>query len=246
MADIHFKYEDQAEWVNILYSTAFVIDKRNAHVTYCEEYDIIKKIQKNEDGFFDFSKNLIDVGAEDGNYAMLLDFQHNYCFEPNKKACCLLYANMYLKDKVDKTDVYTLGLSDKNGETIFDGFVCEPTKDTPRVKNDTYNIPIKTMDSFGFENVGLIKVDVEGYEENVLRGGIGTIIRNDFPPILFECWDEGKFGMTHEKHESLFNFLIKLDYIIIQYWGDQWTHLAVHKSHITDFQREQLKKYRHE
>jgi FkbM family methyltransferase len=36
-------------------------------------------------------------------------------------------------------------------------------------------IPMKTIDSFGFENVDFIKIDCEGYEEFVLRGGRETI-----------------------------------------------------------------------
>ena len=37
------------------------------------------------------------------------------------------------------------------------------------------NVEMKKLDSFGFENVDLIKVDCEGYEEHVLRGGEKTI-----------------------------------------------------------------------
>lgn len=244
MADIHYKYETNGrQYVNVMYSNAFIIDKRNDCADYCEEYNIIKKIQKNEEGFFDFSKNLIDIGAEDGNYAMLLNFKHNYCFEPNKKACCLMYANMFLKDKVDNTDVYNIGLSDHEGTIVFDGFTCEPTNEvwSHGHYKETYNIPIKLLDSFTTENVGLIKIDIEGYEENALRGGIGTIIRNNYPPILFECWDVGRFGMTQEKHHRLFNFLFSLGYVILIHWGDHETHLAVHGTQITE---EQLSKYK--
>ena len=230
MANLHYKYEsDDPRWVNLVYSNAFIVDERNSHVHYCEEFDIIKKIQRNEEGFFDFSKNLIDIGAEDGNYALLLDFKHNYCFEPNKKACCLMYANMFLKDKVDNTEVYNIGLSDHEGMIKFDGFTCEPDHPDGYSSTGIYNIPIKTLDSFNIENVGLIKIDVEGYEENVLLGGIDTIIRNNYPPILFECWDVDWWGMTQEKHDRLFNILNSLGYEILEHWGDHETHLAIHK-----------------
>lgn len=233
MADILYKYDDPTKPIAsyAIFSHAFIIHKRNEHMPYCEEYDIIKKIQQNEEGYFDFSKNLIDIGAEDGNYAMLLDFNHNYCFEPNKASCCLLYANMYLKDKVYNTDVFCVGLGEKQGKAQFNGFECE-VDGTYNIGYDDVHmseIEIKTLDSFEFENVGLIKVDVEGYEENVLRGSIGTIIRNNYPPILFECWDAGEYRMTQEKHDSLYNFLFGLGYDIIEYWGDYETHLAIHR-----------------
>lgn len=236
MSKLCFKFKDQED-VRFYYcipEDGFIISERNTFVEYCEEYDIIKKIQENKDGFFDFSKNMIDIGAEDGNYAMLLDFKHSYCFEPNKKASCLLYANMYLKNKTNNTTVYNVALSEIEGTIEFDGFCCEDsdcTYETPE-RSDPYEVETKPLDFFNFKNVGFIKIDVEGYEERVIRGGLLTIISNKYPPILFECWDVDSFGMTKEKRDSLFNLLKTLDYEIFEYWGDHQTHLAVHKTQI--------------
>ena len=41
------------------------------------------------------------------------------------------------------------------------------------------------MDSFGFENVSLIKIDVEGFEDEVLAGA-ERLIRESRPVILLE------------------------------------------------------------
>ena len=71
-------------------------------------------------------------------------------------------------------------------------------------------------------------IDVEGMEEKVLRGGIGTIVRNNYPPILFECWEIGWNNMTQEKRDSMEKFLTNLGYEIIWGWGDEETHLAIH------------------
>ena len=88
------------------------------------------------------------------------------------------------------------------------------------------------LDSFNIENVGLIKIDVEGFEEKVIRGSLLTIIKSNYPPILFECWDVNFCNMTQEKHDSLFNLLKTLGYEIFEYWGDFETHLAVHKTQL--------------
>ena len=37
-------------------------------------------------------------------------------------------------------------------------------------------------------------IDVEGFEEKVIRGGLLTIISNNYPPILFECWRAGQIA----------------------------------------------------
>ncbi|WP_296865197.1 FkbM family methyltransferase [uncultured Methanobrevibacter sp.] len=243
MSNICYKYDNQ-ETPNYYYYIAeecFIISDRILCINYCEEYDIIKKIQKNEDDFFDFSKNFIDVGSDDGNYAMLLDFKHNYCFEPNKRAACILHANMYLKNKVYNTDVYNDILSDNNEDVSFDGFTCNndslrESYENHAVFEGVHTVKAKTLDSYDFKNVGFIKIDVEGFEEKVIRGGLLTIIKNDYPPILFECWDVGNYNMTAEKHDSLFNLLKVLDYEILEHWGDHETHLAIHKSKLKNNQ----------
>jgi FkbM family methyltransferase len=47
----------------------------------------------------------------------------------------------------------------------------------------TIDVSVKTLDSFEFENVGFMKVDVEGFEEKVLIGGRSTILRDK--PIMY-------------------------------------------------------------
>lgn len=44
------------------------------------------------------------------------------------------------------------------------------------------SIPMKTIDSFAFDEVDFIKIDCEGYEEFVLRGGTETIDR--YGPVI--------------------------------------------------------------
>ena len=41
---------------------------------------------------------------------------------------------------------------------------------------------MKTLDSFNFTNVDLIKIDVEGYENDILQGALHTIQYNK--PVL--------------------------------------------------------------
>lgn len=192
----------------------------NYENVYCLEVDIINKIKLNEEGFFDFSKNLIDVGAAIGEYCSCLDFNTNYIFEPDKELMWTCQANLVNKDKVKNSFTYQVALSDKEGkETIF-----------TNGREEFWETETKTLDSYNFKNVGFIKIDVEGFEEKVIRGGLITIISNNYPPILFECWNIGWAGMTQEKRDSLFNLLKTLGYEIFECWGDYETHLAVHKT----------------
>ena len=233
MSGMIIKYPTQ-HWsgeYNWIDDTALV--KSDIDTRYFIELDIINRIKENKMGYFDFNKNLVDIGANFGGYSMLLDFKNNYCFEGNKRFACMLYANMLIKDKYANTEVYNCVLSDKVEEIGYNGWCCEGCGSPDEVRGDLYSdmhkVKTSVLDSFGLTDVGLIKIDVEGFEEKVLRGGIGTIVRNNYPPILFECWDVGYYNMTQEKHDSMFNFLRGLGYKIIEYWGDFETHLAIHK-----------------
>lgn len=202
----------------------------------CWEYDIIQKINKNEEGYFDFSKNLIDIGSEDGGYAMYCNFEQNYCFEPNKQMCCLIYTNMYLNDKVDNTFVYNVFLGDNQENVVFNGFSAKDTVNYDARFRLTQPIEMRKhlLDEYNIRNVGLIKTDTEGFDYFVLKGGINTIIENDYPPILFENWPIGyregsDITWSKEEHDKLNSFLIKLGYDIIECWGAKDTHLAIKK-----------------
>ncbi len=197
----------------------------------CWEVWVIEKIKNNTEGYFDFSKNIIDIGAGLGEYCWLLPFNHAYAFEPNKKTEYLIHTNLVLHDRVDTVDTFNCLLSDKVEDVNFDGFTCHEVTNVYD-KNPVSLKQTNILDNFNLDNIGLIKIDVEGMEEKVLRGGIGTIIRNNYPPILFECWDVWCEGMTQEKHDSLFNYLKSLGYEILEYWGDWETHLAVHKNQL--------------
>ena len=53
---------------------------------------------------------------------------------------------------------------------------------TPRSSGDSWvsgagEVAMEPLDAFGFADVSLMKLDTEGFEENVLRGGIETIRR---------------------------------------------------------------------
>lgn len=47
----------------------------------------------------------------------------------------------------------------------------------------TYEVPVVTIDSYGYDDVGFMKIDVEGYELEVLKGATETIKR--CRPIMY-------------------------------------------------------------
>jgi hypothetical protein len=89
-----------------------------------------------------------------------------------------------------------VALSDKAGRTTFhvpladDGTVLHLAGNlkhthTQFQKEQRYEVEVRTLDEFDFNNVRFIKIDVEGSERDVLAGGRKTIMR-DRPLLLLE------------------------------------------------------------
>ena len=171
---------------------------------------------------------MIDIGAGFGEYSWLLPFKFSHAFEPCRQALYIMHANLVMHERLYHTTTYEVGLSDMDETVYFDGFNMDAGNAESYNPEKSNPINVTTLDSFGFSDIGFIKIDIEGMEEKALRGGEKTIIENGYPPILFECWPIGYNTMTRDKHDSLYRYLIELGYGIYEEWGDYETHLAVH------------------
>ena len=129
----------------------------------------------------------LDVGAYIGTHALLMGrvASRVYAFEPQRKVFRELHHNVQLNglDDVVVPLRYALGASnaivelDAPRKGIYEGGVA--------VGASGDRVEMRTLDSFGFDNVSLVKVDVEGFEDAVLAGAAETIRANK-PVILIE------------------------------------------------------------
>ena len=74
--------------------------------------------------------------------------------------------------------------------------------------SSTMAVSLSTLDSYKFENVGFIKIDCDGYEENILKGGANTIDKND--PVIF-CEYNPTRCQSHE-------YLLSIGYTLMDVW----------------------------
>jgi hypothetical protein len=63
------------------------------------------------------------------------------------------------------------------------------------------DIPCQSLDDFGFTNVDFIKVDVEGYENNIVKSGEKTI--RDNRPIIIVEQKKRTLRYDQYKHEAI-------------------------------------------
>ena len=128
----------------------------------------------------DRNSTVIDAGANIGTYTCHFEefSDHVVAFEPYPPLAQLLLA--YAKHN-KRVTVYNIGLSDHEGYMDLHTPVDagdEPATSTFSVIKETHKtarVPVKTIDSFNFKNVSLMKLDVEGHELKVINGALETI-----------------------------------------------------------------------
>jgi len=145
----------------------------------------------------------IDIGANKGVYTHLLArlAQGVEAFEPNPKIYRILTRTLP-KNVV----AHQVALSDKVGtaELIVPmyggGFSNQTASLNPRKRNEgagVVKVAQRTLDSYGFTNVGFIKIDVEGFEAAVLAGARETILRER--PVMQVELEEQHTGLSIEQ-----------------------------------------------
>jgi FkbM family methyltransferase len=142
----------------------------------------------------------IDAGANQGIFAYALSAiaDRVVAFEPNPDYA--LFARWMLRGRAE---VLEFALSDAPGRATFyvplsdEGMVLHFAGNLKRTHSQfrnmkTYQVDVRTLDSFAFADVRFIKADVEGSEREVLDGARETIAR-DRPALLLEL-----LSGTHE------------------------------------------------
>ncbi len=128
---------------------------------------------------------IVDVGAHVGlwSYNFAPACQVVEAFEPVAlhRACFELNVLQPLADPT-RVNLHACALGASEGSVSI--------RTGPASSGDSWvggagDIPMVTLDSFNFTHVDVIKIDCEGYEENVLRGAMDTI-RRCRPVILVE------------------------------------------------------------
>lgn len=170
-------------------------------------------------------KVFIDIGAHIGTYALTCapNTQHTWAFECSPKNFCYLAANVALHELTDKISPIPFALGNKPGNMKYyirskdgggNGIKVLSDQDS---KCASVDVHVRTLDSFDIQNVGMIKIDVEGFEKEVLEGAVETLKKSGYPPIVFESWGDWKeregVPARQIRHE-LFTYLAGLGYQI--------------------------------
>jgi FkbM family methyltransferase len=200
------------------------------------EVDLFKKLS-------DPQKITLDIGANDGTYSMYLcRFAAKlHCFEPLPWLCdsmrkkfrdagnivienCALgpeNKTAVIRIPVTKSRRYDTrsSLAGNLDEQVINGEKVEEIKQL--------EVAVKKLDDFKLENIGFIKMDVEGFELEALKGARETILRNQ-PTMFIEI------EQKHHKDGAItdvFDFVLRLGY-------EGWFHFGGKFLPVNDFKVE--------
>jgi FkbM family methyltransferase len=188
---------------------------------------------------------VLDIGANLGSFTLPLAKANPHltfhAFEPQRIVYYQLCGNTLINglDNVYNhelalsvlSDSVTVQLPDYSLETNIGAFsIDEEVRENEyecQTADKFVSIQTEPLDDLNYINVRLLKIDVEGHELEVLEGGIETIKRNNYPPIIFEAWTWKPW--YQEKRTLLFNYLKDLGYEITE--GINSNNLAQHPKH---------------
>ena len=137
---------------------------------------------------------IIDAGANIGNHSIYFSKILNkqvYSFEPNPKTFKLLTTNYKLNNlSIDK--LFNKALGEFKGHCNIDEVDSGNLGATQVHLSNKGQIEVVSLDEFISQEkkIALIKIDVEGFELNVLRGAI-QILKLHTPLLLVECITDG-------------------------------------------------------
>lgn len=189
--------------------------------------------------FLDKDKIFVDVGAHCGTWTLsYAPFVAGVAaFEAQRRQFYQLCGGIALNDLESKVIAHHLAVGDCDVPNVSlkitseDGGMSSvmslPFNDVPIAIE---KVDMKPLDAMRLENVGLIKIDVEGAECKVLQGAVETLEKNGYPRMLIESWDPVSKGPWAERLRSeLFAELDALKYDVISIRGQSEMILAEYR-----------------
>lgn len=241
---------DNSEYNNDIYALFKIDDIISNNIRKYGSYqsNLIKVSLKY---LYDKTKNILDIGANIGTFTIPIAKRIKgtvYSFEIQRHIFMQLCTNCFLnkltnvypihglicdkelssQSKFSKINIINyqnctnIGTFSINEEFKKSSAYIPPTY--PDIVDQVQNICI---DDLNIQNIGFIKIDVEGFELNVLKGMKNTIILNNYPPILFECFT---YIREHDDMNlALNNFIKSLNYNIYNIENENDNFIAFHK-----------------
>tara|TARA_B100001248_G_C27288696_1_gene411352 strand:+ start:121 stop:864 length:744 start_codon:yes stop_codon:yes gene_type:complete len=163
-------------------------------------------------GLLNTQEETIDVGAAAGIMSTFFakKTKHVHAYEPSPS----FVQTEKLKEKFDNVTTYNLAVSNFKGKETF--YIDDKRLSQNGFLNPGWGKPmdvdVVTLDEQGHSNIGMIKIDTEGTELDVIKGA-DKIIKDSYPTLMVEIWDQNT-----PDPGIYFEHLHNLGYQMYWYW----------------------------
>jgi len=147
----------------------------------------------------------VDIGANIGSYTVLASAHlgaHTIAFEPLPATFGYLKDNIAVNQIENKVTMFNLALGSQKGEIDFTSTAGAANHVARAEDKNIIKVPVETLDSMmtGKKTPLLIKIDVEGFETEVIAGGMETIHNPAVKAIVIELRGHGaRYGYDEQK-----------------------------------------------
>lgn len=183
-------------------------------------FDVERAVKSSLYSFVKSSDSVIDIGSNVGevlmNFARIVGPSGRALgFEPNPATLAKCRRNLALNN-LSNVELQGCALGNEVGE-VFLGRPAESNAGADRVMtrgDGLHHVPVTTLDAFlddhPIARLDLIKIDVEGFDLNVLRGAARSIEK--FTPVLFVELSDSNLREQGDRAAELISWLESRDY----------------------------------
>jgi FkbM family methyltransferase len=151
----------------------------------------------------------LDIGANIGSFTVLASKvagARAWAFEPDPQTAKLLQRNIEVNAIMDSAKVFVTALGEENGSITFTTGRDSMNRVAQAGDANTQTVKICRLDDVvGEEQPAMIKLDVEGHEESVVRGGDGVLERPSLKIVELETLSPTVIG-TMKRHGFIRGF----------------------------------------
>ena len=137
---------------------------------------------------------VLDIGANIGNHTLFFlnecDVKRVYCFEPIPSTFKILQRNIELNELQHRVSLFNTAVGATEGLAIISHFSEDNLGGTCLSDGKNGTIRVVSIDEIGItEKVSFVKIDVEGFELNVILG-MKEFLKKQHPIVFIEIRDK--------------------------------------------------------